>query len=68
MAVLPSSNGTIELGRTTARWQNVASVAGDFSGDVVMSGDINFSNLPTSDPGVAGQVYVHTDGTLKVSQ
>ncbi len=46
----------------------LTSVDGDFSGDVVMAGDIKFSNLPTSDPGVPGQVYVTTGGALKVSQ
>jgi len=57
VAVLPSSNGTIELGRTTARWQNVASVDGDFSGDVVVSGDVQTSKL-RDDSGSGGFVQL----------
>ena len=44
VAVLPDSDGTIELGRDAARWQNVASVDGDFSGTVT-------TNTVTSDGG-----------------
>lgn len=62
VAVLPDTDGTIELGRDAARWQNVASVDGDFSGNITAE------NLPTSDPGVPGQFYVTTGGALKVSQ
>ena len=66
VAVLPASNGTIELGRSTARWQNVASVDGDFSGDVVMAANVDFTGLPTSDPAVAGRLW-NDGGTMKIS-
>ena len=39
------------------------------SGTLTVSGSgskVNFSNLPTSDPGVAGQLY-RDSGTVKVS-
>ena len=41
----------------------------DSSGTLTVSGSgskVNFSNLPTSDPGVAGQLY-RDSGTVKVS-
>ena len=57
----PNVTASYDCGTTTYRWSNVASVDGDFSGDVTMSG------LPTSDPLVAGQLYTTTGGALKVS-
>lgn len=60
--ISPVSDGTISIGQTSKRWSNVYSVGGDFSGTVTMSG------LPTSDPGVAGQLYTTTGGALKVSE
>jgi len=41
---------------------NVKANDGDFSGNITAE------NLPTSDPGVPGQLYVTTGGALKVSQ
>ena len=39
-------NGTISLGSSSYRWSNVCSVAGNFSGDVSVSGDITgFASL-----------------------
>ena len=64
----PTNNNAVSCGSVTKRWYGMYSVRGDFSGDVIMAGDVNFSNLPTSDPGVPGQVYVTTGGALKVSQ
>ena len=58
VAVLPDTDGTIELGRDAARWQNVASVDGDFSGtvrfgsweDTGLTGYVE-TVVPTSDNG-----------------
>ena len=38
----------------------------NITGSIVMVGDVNFTNLPSSDPGVAGRLY-RDDGTVKVS-
>jgi hypothetical protein len=59
--LLPSVTGTTPLGNSANRWSNVASVDGDFSGNMTLS------NLPTSDPAVAGRLYTTTGGSLKVS-
>ena len=66
VAVLPDTDGTIELGRDAARWENVASVNGDFSGDVVMAANVDFTGLPTTDPGVAGRMW-NDSGSPKIS-
>jgi len=60
--IWPTTDNSIECGLATNRWANVASVDGDFSGNITAE------NLPTSDPGVPGQFYVTTGGALKVSQ
>ena len=56
------------IGSSSARFAGIYGIDGNFSGDVTMAGDVNFTNLPTSDPGVPGQLYVTTGGALKVSQ
>ncbi len=56
----PRVDNTYPLGTDTNRWSNVASVDGDFSGKMKLSG------LPTSDPGVAGEVW-NDSGTVKIS-
>jgi len=56
----PSGNST-PLGASARRWATVYGVDGDFSGNMTLS------NLPTSDPGVAGRLYTTTGGSLKVS-
>lgn len=58
---VPVSDGALACGENGKRWSNVASVDGDFSGNVIMS------NLPSSDPLIAGQLYTTTGGALKVS-
>lgn len=45
---------------------SVNSVDGNFSGDVVMSGDVDFTGLPTSDPSVSGRLW-NDSGTVKIS-
>ena len=44
----------------------VKSVDGDFSGDVIMAANVDFTGLPTSDPVVAGRLWNHND-TVKIS-
>jgi len=58
----PHTTGNYDCGNATYRWATVGSVDADFSGN------IKAENLPTSDPGVPGQFYVTTGGSLKVSQ
>jgi len=57
---------TVSLGTDAVRWSNVASVDGDFSGDVVMAANVDFTGIPTSDPLVEGRLY-NDSGTLKIS-
>ena len=56
----PHSTGNYQCGTTSYRWSNVYSVDGDFSGTMTLS------NLPTSDPAVAGQLW-NDSGTVKIS-
>ena len=58
--------GTVALGSTAKRWSNTHSVDGDFSGDVVMAANVDFTGLPTSDPLVAGRLW-NDSGTMKIS-
>jgi len=62
----PASTGTKFCGSTSRRWSNVASVDGDFSGDVVMAANVDFTGLPTADPLVAGRLW-NDSGTMKIS-
>jgi hypothetical protein len=56
----PASSGTKFCGSTSRRWSLVGSVDGDFSGTMTLS------NLPTSDPAAAGQLW-NDSGTVKIS-
>ena len=58
--IFPATSNTHTLGEAARRWSNVASVDGDFSGNMTLS------NLPTSDPAVAGQLW-NDSGTVKIS-
>ena len=62
----PASNDVTDLGTSSLRWSNVASVDGDFSGDVVMAANVDFTGLPTTDPGVAGRMW-NDSGSPKIS-
>ena len=62
----PGSTNAYSCGRTNNRWNGVYGVAGDFSGDVVMAANVDFTGLPTSDPVVAGRLWNHND-TVKIS-
>ena len=64
--IRPISDGVQECGFSSARWVNVHSVDGDFSGDVVMAANVDFTGLPTSDPLVAGRLW-NDSGTIKIS-
>ena len=57
---LYGSTTGVELGTSGFRFGNVYSVDGDFSGNMTLS------NLPTSDPAVAGQLW-NDSGTVKIS-
>ncbi len=68
---LRPSDTTIDIGRDANRFRtgyfsNVDSVDGDFSGDVVMAANVDFTGLPTADPVVAGRLW-NDSGTLKIS-
>ena len=62
----PSITDIYECGTTAYRWSNVASVDGDFSGDVVMAANVDFTGLPTADPVVSGRLW-NDGGTMKIS-
>jgi len=64
--IVPNSNGSVSSGKSTHRWSNTYSQEGDFSGDVVMAANVDFTGIPTSDPLVAGRLY-NDSGTLKIS-
>lgn len=64
--IRPISDGVQECGFSSARWGNVHSVDGDFSGDVVMAANVDFTGLPTSDPSVSGRLW-NDSGTVKIS-
>ena len=53
----PISNGNKFCGSTSRRWSSVASVDGDFTGTVVMAGDLILTGLEYSDPANSGQVW-----------
>ena len=53
----PSANGTQDFGNSSFRWNNVYSEAGNFSGDVTVSGRVGVSMSPIS---TAGLVVNHT--------
>ena len=61
VAVLPDSDGTIELGRDAARWQNVASVDGDFSGNLSADMEGFVLNLE-GEEGDTDRVYLQSTG------
>ena len=62
----PQTNAATILGNASSRWSNVYSLAGNFSGDVIMAANVDFTGLPTSDPLVAGRLWNHND-TMKIS-
>ena len=62
----PSSDNTRYCGVEGKRWSSVASVDGNFSGDVIMAANVDFTGLPTSDPVVAGRLW-NDSGTMKIS-
>lgn len=64
--IQPSANGTLSNGSSGLRWSGVYSVDGDFSGDVVMAANVDFTGLPTADPLVASRLW-NDSGTMKVS-
>ncbi len=68
---LRPSDTTIDIGSDANRFRtgyfsNVDSVDGDFSGDVIMAANVDFTGLPTADPVVAGRLW-NDSGTLKIS-
>ena len=63
---IPAINGAYPCGEDGKRWSSVASVDGDFSGDVIMAANVDFTGLPTADPVVAGRLW-NDSGTLTIS-
>jgi hypothetical protein len=57
---------SFDCGSATKRWGTVYGVDGDFSGDVVMAANVDFTGLPTADPVVAGRLW-NDGGTMKIS-
>ncbi len=64
--VKPNVTETNSLGGSANRWSDIYSVDGNFSGDVVMAANVDFTNIPTTDPNTAGRLY-NDSGTLKIS-
>ena len=64
--LIPWTNNSKDLGSTTKRWATVNTVDLNASGDVVMAANVDFTNLPTSDPNTAGRLY-NDSGTVKIS-
>ena len=62
----PKTTAGTTLGSTSFRWSNVYSVAGNFSGNVIMAANVDFTGLPTADPVVAGRLW-NDGGTMKIS-
>lgn len=62
----PQTGQSIEFGGASNRWANVYSEDGNFSGDVVMAGNVDFTGLPTSNPLLAGRLW-NDSGTMKIS-
>tara|TARA_R110001606_G_scaffold324744_2_gene471502 strand:- start:217 stop:1020 length:804 start_codon:yes stop_codon:yes gene_type:complete len=62
----PTYDGTVELGKTDYRWEKTWSVDGDFSGDVIMAANVDFTGVPTTDPEVAGRLW-NDSGSVKIS-
>ncbi|MCP4799241.1 MAG: hypothetical protein GY893_04755, partial [bacterium] len=56
----PNADNTYTNGTNSIRWSDVYSVDGNFTGKMTLSG------LPTSDPGVAGELW-NDSGTVKIS-
>ena len=55
--IRPSSNNLYSNGTDALRWSNTYSVDGDFTGTVVMAGDLILTGLEYSDPANSGQVW-----------
>ena len=53
----PKVDNSIECGLATNRWSSVNTVDLNASGDVIMAANVDFTNLPTSDPLVAGRMW-----------
>jgi len=53
--------------------ENLLNVLADLKGSLIVSGEtelkgnVKIDNLPTSDPGVAGQLYKDSSGNVKIS-
>ena len=62
----PTYDGTVELGKTDYRWEKTWSVDADFSGDVIMAANVDFTGVPTTDPEVAGRLW-NDSGSVKIS-
>lgn len=62
--LLPSASSTYSLGSSTARWNNVYAVGGDFAGNVVVGGTLGVTGLITGTLATAAQPNVTSLGTL----
>ena len=64
--VAPQGTNSFDMGSAAERFRTVYSTKGDFSGDVIMAANVDFTGLPTSDPVVAGRLW-NDSGTMKIS-
>ena len=71
-SVIPDANVTYDLGSSAKKWSQIflnSLVTHHItaSGNLKIEGSqVDFTNLPTSDPGVAGRLY-NDSGTIKIS-
>ena len=56
----------ISIGTSGTRFKNYFGQNGDFSGDVLMAANVDFTGLPTADPLVASRLW-NDSGTMKIS-
>ena len=62
----PQTTNTVDVGRAGLRFRKSYFTDGDFSGDVIVAANVDFTGLPTSDPVVAGRLW-NDSGTMKIS-
>jgi hypothetical protein len=63
-AFVPTANNATSNGLSSRRWSMVYAASGDYTGGVSVSGrlivdsnQVDFRQLPTSDPAVPGRLY-----------
>ena len=62
----PQTTNTVDMGTDALRFRKSYFTDGDFSGDIIVAANVDFTGLPTSDPVVAGRIW-NDSGTMKIS-